>query len=78
MRIHLESRKWGTLRTISTRAFEICSTDKFLEEEKEYIKTVFYHQENYPLWVIDIIISKVKEKSKVTKVDNERGDKKIS
>ena len=38
------SWKWSTLITIVTRAFEICSTDKFLEEEIEYITTVFYHQ----------------------------------
>ena len=47
------SWKWGTLRTVATRAFEICSIDKFLEEEIEYIRAVFYHQNNYPLWVID-------------------------
>ena len=49
---------------------------KFLEEEIEYIRIVFCHQNNYPLWVIDEIINKVKEKLKVTKVDNdESGDR---
>ena len=47
------SWKWGTLRTIVTRVFEICSTNKFLEEEKECIRVVFYHRNSYPLWVID-------------------------
>ena len=71
------SWKWGTLRTIVTRGFEICSTDTFLEEEIEYIRAVFYHQNNYPLWLIDKIINEVKEKPKVTKVDNvESCDKK--
>ena len=61
----------GTLRTIVNRAFEICSTDNFLEEEIEHIRAVFYHQNNYPLWVIDKIINEVKEKPKVTKLEND-------
>ena len=69
------SWKWGTFITLVTRPFEICSTDKFLEEEIEYFRAVFYHQNNYPLLVIDKIIHKMKEKPTVTKVVNdERGD----
>ena len=67
--------KWGTLRTLVTRPFEICSTDKFLEEEIEYVRAVFYHQNIYPLLVIDNITHKMKGKPTVTKVVNdERGD----
>lgn len=62
--------KWGTLETLVTRAFEMCSTYKFLDKEIEYIKTVFYHQNSYPLWVIEKIINEVKQKPKLTKVDN--------
>ena len=55
---------------------ELWATVKFLEEEIENIKAVFYHQNNYPLWVIDKIITEMKEKLKVTKVVNdESGDK---
>ena len=69
------SWKWGTLRTLVTRPFEICSTDKFLEEEIEYVRAVFYHQNIYPLLVIDNITHKMKGKPTVTKVVNdERGD----
>ena len=66
-----------TLRTIVARAFEICSTDKFLEKEIEYIREVFYNQKNYPLWIIDRFIHRVKEKPKVIKLENdESGNKK--
>ena len=66
-----------TLNTIVTKAFDICSTDNFLEWEIEYIKSVIYQQDNYPLWVIDKIINEVKEKPEITKVDNdESSDKK--
>ena len=53
------SWKWVTFRTLVTRPSEICSTDKFLEEEIEYARAVFYHQNNYPLLVIDNITHKV-------------------
>ena len=67
--------KWDTLRTIITRAFEICSTNKFLEEEIEYIRAVFFYHNSYPRQVTDKIINKVKKKSKVAAVDNdESGD----
>ena len=69
------SWKWGTPKTLVTRPFEICSTDKFLEEEIEYVRAVFYHQNIYPLLVIDNITHKMKGKPTVTKVVNdERGD----
>ena len=62
----------GTLRANVTKSFEVCSTDKFLEEEIQYIRATFYHQNNYPIWVIDKIINKVKERPKVIKVDNDK------
>ena len=49
----------------------------FLEEERECIRTILYHQNNYPLWITDRITKEVKEKPKFKKVDNdESGDKK--
>ena len=48
----LNSWNWGTLKTILTRAFEICSTNTFLEEEIEYIRAVLYHQNNYHFWLL--------------------------
>ena len=45
----LNSWKWGTLRTIAKRVFEICSIDNFLEEEREYIRIGFYYRSNYSL-----------------------------
>ena len=30
--------KWGTLKTLVTRAFDICSTDEYLKEELEHIR----------------------------------------
>ena len=53
------SWKWGTPKTLVTRPFEICSTDKFLEEEIEYVRAVFYHQNNYSLLVTDNITHNV-------------------
>lgn len=61
------SWKWVTFRTLVTRPSEICSTDKFLEEEIEYARAVFYHQNNYPLLVIDKIIHKMKKNPQLLK-----------
>ena len=36
--------KWGTLKTLVTRAFHICSTDKYLKEELEHITKVFHQK----------------------------------
>ena len=38
------SWKWGTLKTLVSRAHDICLTEKYLKEELNYIKTVFKHQ----------------------------------
>ena len=40
--------KWGTLKTLVSRAYDNCSTEKYLKEELNYIETVFKHQNNYP------------------------------
>ena len=48
--------KWGTLKTLVTRAFDICSTDEYLKEELEHIRKVFHHRNNYPLRVINKVI----------------------
>ena len=48
--------KWGTLKTLVTRAFDICSTDEYLKEELENIRKVFHDRNNYLLWVINKVI----------------------
>ena len=36
--------KWGTIKTLVTRAFDICSSDEYLEVELEHIRTVSHHR----------------------------------
>ena len=72
--------KWGTLKTLVSRAYDICSTQKHLKEELNYIETVFKHQNSYPSWVIDKVIKQVQQAQKVptnTANENENGNKKI-
>ena len=59
--------------------YDICSTEKYLKEELNYIKTVFEHQNKYPSWVIDKVIKQVQQAQKVpTNTANENeNDKKI-
>ena len=53
-----------------TRAFEIFSTDKFLEEQIELMRAVFSSKQLSSLGNYKVI-NKVKEKPKVTKADND-------
>ena len=43
----------STLKTLVTRAFDICSTDAYLKEELEHIRKVSHHRNNNPLWAIN-------------------------
>ena len=72
--------KWGTLKTLVARAYDICSTEKYLKEELNYIKTGFKHQNSYPSWFIDKVIKQVQQAQKVqtnTANENENDNKKI-
>ena len=48
--------KWRILKTLVTRAFDICPTDEYLKEELDHIGTVFHQRNKYPLWVINKVI----------------------
>ena len=59
--------KWGALKTLVTRAFDICLTDEYLNEELEHIRIVFQHRNNYPLCVINKVIDDAKKISSTNK-----------
>ena len=54
------SWKRGTLKTIIRRAYLICSTPDYLQEESDHIAYVFEKFNNYPKWVIRQLLEKVK------------------
>ena len=58
MHLSFSPNNWkrGTLKTLVSRAYDICSTEKYLKEEFSYIGTVFKHQNSYPSWFIDKVI----------------------
>ena len=67
--------KWGTLKTLVTRAFDICSTDEYLKEELEYIRTDFHHGNNSPLLVINKVIDDAKKVPSANELDSSSNDK---
>ena len=67
--------KWGTLKTLVTRAFDICSTDEYLKEELEHIRKVFHHRNNYPLWVINKVIDDAKKIPSANESDSSNNEK---
>ena len=52
--------KWGSLRTLVLRAYNI-SSDEYLKEELDYISKVFHENNKYPLWVIHKVLNEVKQ-----------------
>ena len=58
--------KRGTLQTLVSRAFRVCSNDKYLENETKHLKKVFRDINGYPNWVIEQTIKKVKNQHKMT------------
>ena len=61
--------KWkqGTLQTLVSRAFRVCSNDKRLENETKHLKKVLRDINGYPNWVIEQTIEKVKNKNEMTR-----------
>ena len=45
------SRKQGTLKTLTQRAYMICSATELLDFELKHLE-VFVEKNNYPKWVI--------------------------
>ena len=67
--------KWGTLKTLVIRAFDVCSTEEYLKEELEHMRTVFHHRNNYPLWVINKVIEDAKNVPSTDQNDLSSNDK---
>ena len=67
--------KWRTLKTLVTRAFDICSTDEYLKEELEHIRKVFHHRNNYPLWVINKVIDDAEKIPSANENDSSNNEK---
>ena len=71
----LNNWKWGALKTLVTRASDICSTDEYLKKELEHIQTVLHHGNNYPLWVINKVIDDAKKVPSANEKDSSCNDK---
>ena len=67
--------KWGTLKTLVTRVFDICSTDEYLNQELEHIRTVFHHRNNYPPWVIEKVTYDAKKLPSTNENDSSSNNK---
>ena len=52
--------KRGTLKTLTQRAYIICSTAELLDTELKYLEKVFVEKNNYLKWVIRQIFTQVK------------------
>ena len=53
--------KWGTLKTLTKRAYDVCSNQELLQKELNYIEKVFRANNNYPNWVIKKVLQQAKQ-----------------
>ena len=53
--------KWGTLKTLTKRAYDVCSNQELLQKELNYIEKVFRANNNYPNWVIKNVLQQAKQ-----------------
>ena len=53
--------KRGILKTLVERAYVICSTDQLLETELKYLEKVFHEKNNYPKYIVKLILDKAFE-----------------
>ena len=63
--------KRGTLQTLVSRAYDICSNKKHLTNEINHLKKVFNEINGYPKWVIEQIIEKVNNQNEQEGIDLE-------
>ena len=70
----LNNWKWGTLKTLVTRAFDICSTDEYLKQELEHILNVFHHRNICLLWVINKVIDNAEKIPSVNENDSSKNE----
>ena len=52
----------GTLKSLVSRAFKVCSTDYFLKMELDHIQSVFHNINEYPKWLIKDTIENERKK----------------
>ena len=48
--------KWGTLKTTTNRAYDVCSKQELLQKELNYIDKVFCANNNYRNWEIEEVL----------------------
>ena len=53
--------KWGTLKTLTKRAYDVCSNQELLQKELSYIEKVFCANNNYPNWVLPKVLQQAKQ-----------------
>ena len=54
--------KWGTLKTLVSRAYKTCWTDEYLGDQLKHIRGTFNEINNYPHWVISKVFKEIKIK----------------
>ena len=68
--------KKGTLRTLTRRAYTVCSNDNLLQEELHHIKKCFTEINGYPKWLVKQTLDsfKISNKNYNNKINNKNNN----
>ena len=69
--------KWkrGTLKTLTKRAYDVCSNQELLQKELNYIGKVFRANNNYANWVINKVLQQAKQQQQQQQITTDAARK---
>ena len=59
--------KRGTLKTLTHRAYNICSTTEYRQQEIEHLTAVFKNINGYPTWLITQVFNQLEEECNISR-----------
>ena len=66
--------KRGTLKSLISRAYMVCSNEKLLEKGPKHLKHIFHKINEYPWWVIDQVSTSIQENINKSKSSEDYSD----
>ena len=65
----------GPLKTLTKRAYDVCSNQELLQKELNYIGKVFRANNNYANWVINKVLQQAKQQQQQQQITTDAARK---
>ena len=66
----------GDDKTLTKRAYDVCSKQELLQKELNYIEKIFRANNNYPNWVIKKVLQQAKQQQQQQQITADAARKK--